>query len=734
MGTFLEIATPLIQRGIPVIPVQPNEKRCLLPEWQKKATTDIEQVKLWQRENPLFNVGCVGTPEGIVILDADHPELIARIERETGHKMPRTFTVRSGGKKLPHLYFRQTDVSRKLRNPSSAGMFDLQCVDKYVVGPGSTLGDGKTYEIIDDSPIADFPDWLAEWIERHSDIVKEHGGKGASVHPDFDFDRFCDHFEFAFVGDNDSKHFFEACPFKGDHHTDGRGKPDYMACAILYDGETIGFSDFATSCEGHGKTIGDLIRLRYEQGYEKYDGKIFAEENAEELIQIFGAEDDEVCEEFGCNCSKRHPLREEIEQVIKEDEERKEAAADVETLKVEEPAKAESDEIVLASGKTDKGVTMSIGGVLASDVVTVELQWLWDQRIPAGKATLFTGKSDNGKSMCLLDVIARVTTGSDFPDGSKNVYGPRKVLLAASEDDPADTIVPRLMAAGAKLENVVLVTVSTQRQGAPKSNRMLKLKDDAKLLEAALRQNPGIALVALDPLSSFFGGESLNKDETVRPIMDALTNALRKTGATMIGIVHTNKRSDVDALEKVLGAGSLVQSSRSVWGFSRDPEVENEFYMALLKSNVSKKRGGMKYKISERKVRLTSGKEVFAPCAEWLGEHDSSANDLLDKERQLRKEGGKDGLSANAVQKELAKKFLLDNLRKGSNKIGELLDLAIEGGISKATFWRAATELNLESTTIKPKRFLLPNESKLELPMSHVEQQPETPMPDVEQL
>jgi len=291
MGTFLEIATPLIQRGIPVIPVQPNEKRCLLPEWQMKATTDIEQVKLWQKENPYFNVGCVGTPEGIVILDADNPELIARIERETGYKMPRTFTVRSGGKKLPHLYFRQTDVSRKLRNRSSAGMFDLQSVDKYVVGPGSTLGDGKTYEIIDDSPIADFPDWLAEWIERHSDIVKEHGGKGAPVHPDFDFDRFCNHFDFTFVGEKDGRHFFATCPFKGDHHTDGRGKPDYMACAILYDGETIGFSDFATSCEGHGKTIGDLIRFRYEQGYEKYDGEIFAEnEPIEELLEVFGAE------------------------------------------------------------------------------------------------------------------------------------------------------------------------------------------------------------------------------------------------------------------------------------------------------------------------------------------------------------------------------------------------------------------------------------------------------------
>lgn len=56
---FIEIAKPLIERGIPVIPVQPHEKRCLLPDWPKLATTDIHQIKAWNTENPYFNVGAV---------------------------------------------------------------------------------------------------------------------------------------------------------------------------------------------------------------------------------------------------------------------------------------------------------------------------------------------------------------------------------------------------------------------------------------------------------------------------------------------------------------------------------------------------------------------------------------------------------------------------------------------------------------------------------------------------
>jgi putative DNA primase/helicase len=310
MGTFLEIATPLIQRGIPVIPVQPNEKRCLLPEWQIKATTDIEQVKLWQTENPNFNVGCVGKPDGFVMLDCDVVGLREQIERETKQKFPRTLIVKSAGKGADHLYFRQTDESRRLGNRKSASLFDLQSVDRYVVGAGSTLSNGKSYEIVDDSPIADFPAWLAAWIDRHCDIVKEHGGKGAPVHEDFDFDRFCQHFDFNFVGDNDGKHFFEACPYKGDRHTSD-GKPDYPACAIIYDGATIGFSDLATSCEGNGKTIGDLIRFRYTQGYDKYDGVIFNTESAEELIEVFGAEEAlETCEMLTITPEEQEQIKE----------------------------------------------------------------------------------------------------------------------------------------------------------------------------------------------------------------------------------------------------------------------------------------------------------------------------------------------------------------------------------------------------------------------------------------
>ena len=93
--TFLEIAIPFAERGIPVIPVEPCEKRCLLPDWQRRATTSAEQIAGWNAENPNYDVGCAAKPEGIVVLDCDVKGLMRRIEQETRHKFPDTLVVRS---------------------------------------------------------------------------------------------------------------------------------------------------------------------------------------------------------------------------------------------------------------------------------------------------------------------------------------------------------------------------------------------------------------------------------------------------------------------------------------------------------------------------------------------------------------------------------------------------------------------------------------------------------------
>ena len=270
MATFLEIATPLIQRGIPVIPVAPHDKAGVLTDQFAHATTDLAQIAQWNSENPNFNVGCVGKPDGIVVLDCDVSGLKRRIENETGHRFPSTLTVRSAGKGCDHLYFKQTDVSRELGNQSSRGLFDLQSADKYVVGPGSRLGNGKTYDITDDSPIADFPDWLENWITAFADIPKRpaNGNVTLPVHEDFDLDEFLDFFG---ISGRQSGDWFvtDLCPVAMHKHEQS------VRTGFFWDGTSLGWHCFASGCEGSTMSIGQVIKFLNQKKGEPYTGAIW---------------------------------------------------------------------------------------------------------------------------------------------------------------------------------------------------------------------------------------------------------------------------------------------------------------------------------------------------------------------------------------------------------------------------------------------------------------------------
>ena len=85
--------------------------------------------------------------------------------------------------------------------------------------------------------------------------------------------------------------------------------------------------------------------------------------------------------------------------------------------------------------------------VCLADVAPQEVTWLWPGRIPLGQDRLLIGDPGMAKTMLALDVAARVSTGTPFPDGSVPPTG--DVVILTAEDGLADTIRPRLDRAGA---------------------------------------------------------------------------------------------------------------------------------------------------------------------------------------------------------------------------------------------------------------------------------------------
>jgi hypothetical protein len=184
------------------------------------------------------------------------------------------------------------------------------------------------------------------------------------------------------------------------------------------------------------------------------------------------------------------------------------------------------------------------------------------------------------------------------------------------------------------------------------------------------RNSPGV-LRFVQPLPGFLSCS----------VMDALSALCKRTHTTIVGIVHDNKRSDVSAIQKIPGGSAVAGAARSALGFSRDPDNRNEYFMSMVKGNLSKKQSGIRYTIGEKMVD-----GLKAPFIMWGEEHDSTADELLNQERDT-------GSRKDNKQITAAREYLPSALAKGARLAKELYAEAEKLGISVDTMKRAKNEI-----------------------------------------
>jgi hypothetical protein len=740
--TTLDWALKYASMGLRVFPLRPGTKIPATPNGVKDATNDTNRVRAWWQENPEYGVALAPEFEvgGACFLEFDQrPWLPAWCKEENQPKLI-TRLHKSGGKASPHYIFTHTEKSLELGNVNGTALghewFSFRADGRYVVAPPSIHPDSKReYTCELDVVPAPIPDWLVAKIAKEGVSERKFSEGLRETSEDFDDEAFFEWLENTCgcdLGVEDGSWIpFMVCPVAGHRHS-GQG---VRGCALFWDGGGLGFKCHAQGCPSNTDRkpnqsgIGFLVSFLSKE-HEPFDGIIWDEQSAEELAEEFGAVDVEkekgereaklVAARFAekakdfkpgtvVPCAKcggvvfktmvpkgeepRCPDHSFVAELLAEEASLAASEAETEIAAPafsREAAAGAVGEFEVQAGTNSKGDVIQLMGTLASEIEPEPLEWLWRDKIPAGKITLFAGQPDCGKTLVMLDFIARVTTGKDFPDGTKNERGPQRVLLAATEDDLKSTLVPRLIAVGADLTKVVIlqrVVIKTEAKQKTK-RRMLQLTEDAKLLKLTLRNNPDIAVVALDPISSYFGACDPNKDKEVRPVMEAIADACESSKAAFVGIIHNNKRGDADAIGKILGASSIVGVSRAVWGFARDKGKKDECYMALVKGNLARKRTGMKYQIVDATV-VIAGKNEILPRTDWLGESEESADEVLQKNRDA------DGTGKDSKKIDKAKALVQTQLEKGDMLLRDLYREAEKENISAKTIQRANRELGI---------------------------------------
>ncbi len=83
--------------------------------------------------------------------------------------------------------------------------------------------------------------------------------------------------------------------------------------------------------------------------------------------------------------------------------------------------------------------------VCMADVQPERVKWLWPGRIPLGKITTLAGDPGLGKSFVTIDLAARISNGSPWPDDLATHAPTGGAVLLTAEDDLGDTVRPDWM-------------------------------------------------------------------------------------------------------------------------------------------------------------------------------------------------------------------------------------------------------------------------------------------------
>lgn len=315
-----------------------------------------------------------------------------------------------------------------------------------------------------------------------------------------------------------------------------------------------------------------------------------------------------------------------------------------------------------------------------SDIKPMPIAWLWPGWLAAGKLHVMAGPSGVGKTTIALAMAATLTSGGRWPSGEP--AKPTNVVIWSGEDDPADTLVPRLIACGADMNRVFFVDgIFTSGK-----KRAFDPANDIDLLHTQIQRVGNVGMAIIDPLVSAVAGDS-HKNSEVRRALQPLVDLAQSTRAAMVGISHFAKSSNGrDPVERVVGSLAFGALARIVMAAAKLSEEQGGGGMLIrTKSNIGRDNDGYRYAI--RLCELPDHPDIgeTAYC-EWGEAIKGDARTLLDSAEATTD-------PEERSEREEAREFLLTVLADGPVSTKQIKREADENGYAWRTVRRAQQDL-----------------------------------------
>jgi len=334
------------------------------------------------------------------------------------------------------------------------------------------------------------------------------------------------------------------------------------------------------------------------------------------------------------------------------------------------------------------GVVLLCGDTLSPQPIA----WLWHGWLALGKLHVLAGAPGTGKTTIAFSFAATVTTGTTWPDGSR--CEPGNVLIWSGEDDPADTLLPRLLAAGADRARVFFVS-GTRIDGQVEPFDPAR---DMPALQAAAERIGQVRLIVVDPIVSAVMGDS-HKNTEVRRALQPLVDLAASMNAALVGITHFSKGGQgIDPAQRVLGSVAFTAVARVVLVAAKvqSTDGEDRRILARGKSNIGPDDGGVTYSLEQceplpgiQASRVSwgaavqgSARELLTDPSEQDGDGESSRTEAADFLREVLADGPVPSKEVQRQAREAGVPWI--TVRRAGD---DLMVLKRKGGMTDGWYW-----------------------------------------------
>jgi putative DNA primase/helicase len=320
----------------------------------------------------------------------------------------------------------------------------------------------------------------------------------------------------------------------------------------------------------------------------------------------------------------------------------------------------------------------------AADVKAEKVKWIWRRRIARCNVSIIFGEPGLGKGQIAAKLAATVSKGREWPCGEGSAPT-GDVIMIVAEDGAADTVRPRLEAAGADLKRVQIIKdVADPTTGS----RLFSLVADLERLDELLESINEPQLVIIDPLSAFLtpgDGQQFNANDVaqVRGLLSRVDALAKKHDIAIIFICHLTKASGGTALSRLAGSSAFGAAVRAAFLVTRGQDGSKWRIFAVAKNNLGSDSTALQYRIRQKK--LPNG--IRASYITW----NKNTLSITADEALANGSRGADKVAAAREIDEFLRKLLADGRRRST----EVFVDGKEHGFSRKQLHTAADRLGV---------------------------------------